>query len=267
MVHPKKAEKALNEKDEGNILDTTPVAEKKPAEEVAKPEVEIEGKEAETVEKVPEEVSKEKPKKGYEQRVRELVKEREEEKAKAKSLAETLAELTGSVEPQAGYQPTYTPPREPIVSPGEEIDATELERRIQAREEQTLQKADALAILRTKQQDAVNRINNEASVAMKTYPELDPESDSFDSELSESVTEAVEAHVRADPFKASVKNFVGKMMKPYQRAVTKEVGKVTENLAKQVSETALRPTSIRPKEKTAGEKTVKELEEELGIVY
>jgi len=268
MARSKQAEeKALNE-GEGNILDTTPVAEEKPAEEVTEPEVKTEGEEAETAEKVPEEVSEEKPKKGYEQRVRELVREREEEKAKAKSLAERLAELTGSVEPQVGYQPPiYEPPREPIVSPGEEIDANELERRIQAREVQTLQKADALAILRAKQQDAVNRINNEASEMMKAYPELDPESDSFDKELSESVTEAVEAYVRADPYKASVKNFVGRLMKPYKRAVTKEVGEVTENLAKQVSEAALRPTSVKPKEKAVSEKTIKELEEELGVVY
>lgn len=250
--------------DEENIPDTTPVAEEKPTEEVNEPEVETEGEETETGAEVSQGEEK---KKGYNQRVRELVEERNKEKAKAQSLAEKLAELTGSVEPQADYYQPYSSPIEPIARPGEEIDAEELERRIQAREQRIIRQADSLAILRAKQQDAANRINNEANEVMKAYPQLDPDSEEFDEELSETVTEAVEAHVRVNPYSASVKNFVGKLMKPYERAVTKEVGKVTENLAKQVSEAALRPTSFKPKEKKADEKTIKELEEELGIVY
>jgi len=225
---------------------------------------------AETGEEVSE-ASEEAKKKGYSQRVRELVKEREKEKAKVKSLAEKLAELTGSVEPKVepSYQPyqPLIPQEEPIVRPGEELDAGELERRLQAREQRILQRADALSTLRNKQSDTVNRINNEANDAMKKYPQLDPESDSFDKELSESVVEAVEAHVRADPFKSSVKKFVGKMMRPYKRAIAKEVSQETENIAKQVSGAALRPTSIKPKEKSADDKTIEELEAELGVVY
>lgn len=278
MARPKKAKKALNETDEGNIPDTTPVTEDKPSEEVTLPEdeaeltgeVETEGEEAETEEEVPEApVKKKESKKGYSQRVRELVKERDTEKAKAQSLAEKMAELTGSVEPQAGIpQPSYTPPEsEPIVAPGEELDAAELERRLQVREQRILQRADALATIRTKQQDAINRVNNEAVEAIRDYPELDPESDSFDEELSESVTEAVEAHVKANPYSASVKNVVGKLMKPYKRAVTKEVGKAKENLAKQVSQAALKPTSIKPKGKSVDDMSTDELEEKLGVVY
>jgi hypothetical protein len=55
-------------------------------------------------------------------------------------------------------------------------------------------------------------------------------------------------------------------MKPYLRAVNKEVGQATENIAKQVSESALRPTSIRKEEKATADKTVEELEQELGVV-
>lgn len=263
MVDTKQADEALNAGEE-ETLDTSPVAEE-PAEEAVAPE---EGKTAETEEKVLEGASEEEEakKKGYSQRVRELVKQRNEEKARAQSLAERLAALTqGSMEPQVSFpsQPVIGP----IARPGEELDAEELERRVQAREQQTLQKADALAILRTKQQDAINRINREADEALKAYPELDPESKDFDEELSESVTAAVEAHIRANPYGASVKNFVGRLMKPYKRAVTREIGEATGNLAKQVSEAALRPTSIKPKEKSADEKTAKELEEELGVVY
>ncbi|MBM3120116.1 MAG: hypothetical protein FJ006_11345 [Chloroflexi bacterium] len=266
-------DKALNEKgEEDNALDTTPVAEEQDSEVAAEPEgvveptpeavepksdlvepteevgeAKLEGEEAGTGEV---------PKKGYTQRVRELVKEREEAKAEAQSLKDRLAELTGSVEPQEGFLPPY----QPQVEPGTEISPEQYQTDV-------LKTADGLVTLKLKQFEAINRINDEAVEALKVYPALDPESESFNRELSDSVTEAVEAHVKANPYSASVKKFVDKLMKPYEKAVTKEVGQVTEKLAKQVSETALRPTSVKQGEKPDSEKTIAELENELGVVY
>jgi len=138
---------------------------------------------------------------------------------------------------------------------------------LREREQKILQTADALTTLKQKQMDAINRINNEAAETLKAYPELDPESEHFNPELSETVTEATEAYVRANPYTASVKKFVNKLMKPYKEAVTKQVGKETENLARQVSESALRPTSVIKKgEKKPEDMTPEELEEKLGIV-
>lgn len=252
---------ALNQQDEEeNILDTTPVSEEEASEEISEPEAEVtaeaEGEEKETDGE---------PKKGYSQRIRELVKEKKEAEAEAKSLAERLAELT-AVEPKAEYNQQNYPQAEPIVTPGEEIDAEELNRRLADREHKILQRADALSQLRAKQAEAVNRINNEATEVVKIYPELDPDDENFDEELSNSVTEAVEGYVSKNPYDAKVKQYVEKLMRPYKRAVTKEVGKVSENLAKQVSETALRPTSLRPAEKKSEDMTPEELEEKLGII-
>ena len=102
---------------------------------------------------------------------------------------------------------------------------------------------------------------------MRLYPELDPESDSFDKELSESVTEATLAYVKSEPYTASPKKFVDKMMKPYRRAVTKEVGKASENIARQVSQAAQRPTSVSTGgKKSDNELSIKELEDKYGIV-
>ena len=56
------------------------------------------------------------------------------------------------------------------------------------------------------------------------------------------------------------------MMKPYKRAVTKQVGQVTENIAKQVSETATRPTGVASSEKKFEELSLEEMEEKLGTV-
>jgi hypothetical protein len=248
--------KALNEAEEPK-LDTTPVSEPEAPEEVVVEEVE-------SAEETPEVATEteEAPKKSYSHRIGELVKERDQAKEEAKSLSDKLAELNGSVEPQQYVPQTY----EPIVAPGEEIDATELDKRLQAREQRIIQNADALVQLRGKQQEAVSRIGNEAQDVVRKYSKLDPKSEDFDRELSDTITEATEAYVSKNPYTASVSKFVDRLMKPYQGSVDKEVGKATETIAKQVSEAALRPTSIRKPEKTANEKSIEELEQELGII-
>ena len=129
-----------------------------------------------------------------------------------------------------------------------------------------LRAADGLVTLRIKQSEAVNRINTEASEVLRAYPELDPDSDSFDKELSDSITEAVDAQVKVSPYTTSVKRVVDNMMKPYRRAVNKQVGKETENIARQVSQSALRPTSVKQPEKRVEDMSPRELEAELGIV-
>lgn len=218
--------------------------------------------ESPTIEETPEDTSEEaseqvetegEPKKGAQSRIKELAKERDEARLKAQSLADKLAEITGSQQPQGDspYMPQY--------QPGEEIDPERLQQDV-------LKTADAMVTLRIKQNDAVNRINNESRDAIRAFPQLDPESESFDKELSETITEAVEAQVRLNPYSASVKNIVGKLMKPYQRAVDNGVSQATENIAKQVSETALRPTSVRKEEKSASDLSIAELERKLGIV-
>lgn len=205
--------------------------------------------------------------KGANQRIRELNQRAKQAEERAKSLEEKIAELTAPVGAPNFQREIPTDPQEPIVSDGEEITVAELNRRIALRDQKLLQQADARSELRQRQNEAITKHNNDSAAMVRKYPQLDPDNDSFDAELSESVTEAVEAHIRANPYSASVSKVVEKLMKPYQRAVAKEVGKVTENIAKQVSETALRPTSIRKPEKGATEKSIAELEQELGIVY
>lgn len=199
--------------------------------------------------------------KGANQRIRELnnkAKAAEQRAIQAEERAQSLSERLAEINEPIGFQ-GHTPQYSPQYQPGEEIT----QERLQA---DVTQAANAIVELRIKQNNAINRINNEAMDVVRKYPQLDPDSDSFDKELSESITEATEAHIRQQPYSASPKKFVEKMMKPYLRAVDNEVGKVTENIAKQVSETALRPTSVRKPEKSASEKSVAELEQELGIV-
>ena len=246
---------ALNEESgEVTTVDTTPVSETETAEEVNETPVES------TEETEVEETESDGQKKGFTQRVRELnskAKEAERRAAEAEaenqSLAKKIAELTGSYEP-SGLGP-YSPP----IEPGMEYTPEQYQQHVAAA-------AGSIVELKLKQQGAVNRIQNETAEVIRDNPELDPKSDLFDKDLSESVTEAVEAKVRANPYSADIKKYVEKLMKPYKRAVTKEVGRVSENLAKQVSQAATRPTSIHKSDKPLAEKSIQELERELGIV-
>jgi hypothetical protein len=265
MADSPKAEKEKVE--EETNLDASPAAEPKDSEEVLEPVAESTEEAPEEKKETGEKPEKKKSKKGFEKRVRQLVDEKKQAQAKAKSLEERLAELTAPVGPQAARQQPPMPQEQPIVTPGEEIDANELDRRIRAREQRILQQAEAVAELKTRQSEAISRINSEASDAIKANPELDPDSDSFNKELSDSITEATEAYVRANPYSASVKTFVAKLMKPYKEAVKKEVGEVTEKVAKQASETALRPTSVKGGEKKIEDMTLEEIEEKYGIVH
>lgn len=192
-------------------------------------------------------------------RIRELDSRAKRAEERAKSLEDRLAELTGRVD-QPEYTPAYNP-QQPIVAPGEEIDAQEFEQRV-------VQRTRAEIDLKLKQQEAINRINSESGATIRKYPELDPDSESFNKDLSDSIVEAAEAYVKANPYSASVSKFVDKLMKPYKRAIDKEVGQANENIAKQVSQAALRPTpSVKSGEKANSEKSIADLEKELGVRY
>lgn len=266
----KAAEDAINESNaegsqeqgEENIPEESPTTEEIAGEEESQEEgvaTESESEEFET---------EESPKKGAEKRIKQLVKEKNEAEQQAKSLADRLAEITeqGNISPQGQYQSPQQQQDEPIVQPGEEIDAFELDRRIRERENRLLQQMEARSELRNRQTEAVNRINSESQKAIAKYGQLNPDSVDFDKELSETITEAAEALVRQNPYSASVEKFVDKLMKPYVEGVTREVGKERENIAKQVSQSALRPTSVHKAEKGDSEKTISELEAELGVV-
>ena len=190
--------------------------------------------------------------KGANQRIRELNSRAKAAEQKAQSLAQRLEELTGSNEPMGQ-------PYQPSVEPGSEISPDQYKQDV-------MRTADSLVNLRLKQQEAIGRIKSESVEAVRKYPELDPDSEHFNKELSDTIFDATEAFVSKNPYSASVGTFVDRLMKPYQKAVSAEVGKATENLAKQVSQAALKPTTVRNEEKGLEDKSIAELEAEYGIV-
>ena len=220
-------------------------------EEVAKTPEEAETK---TVETEPVETETEGEKKGAQSRIRELNTKAKVAEEEAKSLREKLAELTSPVG-QGAQMPQYSP-QEPITG---EIDANEFQKRV-------LQQADARTELRIRQSEAVNRINNEASEVEQKYPELNKNSENYNKRLSEKVAETVEKLVKANPYTTSVKKEVEDIMSLFNEGIATEVGQAGENIAKQVSQAALRPTAVRKQEKSAKELSIAELEAKLGVV-
>lgn len=234
-------EQALNTTNvEENVVDTSPVVEEQTAEEAP-----IESTEPASEEETTEVETDQRPKKGASKRIGELVGE-------VKSLKQRLAEITeGTGEiPTQQYQPQ--------IDLDSEVTPDQYRQHI-------LQQADSIVQLRLKQSEALSRIDKESHEVMKAYPQLDPESEHFDKELSETISEAIEAQVKLNPYSASVKKFADKLMKPFVKAVSNGVAQEKETITRQVSESALRPTNVRKVEKTASEMSISELEARLGI--
>ena len=234
-----------------NVTESPPVEIKAPEvnEEAVQPEkTEISTEESET-EGEPKKVS------GASKRIQGLVADKKKLEADKKSLAEQLEEMTSKFQtaPVEG-----TPPSR--IQPDQEVSVEDYRQDV-------VKTADGLVQIRMNQQRLIDNINKEATEAIKSYPELDPDNkETFDRELSDSVAEATLAYVRVTP-QASVKKFVDKLMKPYKRSLEKRVGEDTEKVAKQVSEQALRPTQVEVKEKSLDDMTLKEIEKKVGVVY
>ena len=186
---------------------------------------------------------------GAEKRIHQLVDERDEYKSKVEDLSSRLAELTTGKQDDAEipqYQQQY-----PDTSGERELTIDDLR---------------AIARLEVEKERTISRIQAEGQEAIKTYSVLDKSSPDFDPDVNEAVTSAVYLEIQRDPSQ-SVKKLTEKYMKPYLKAAERAVGQEKETLAKQVSETALRPSNIKGNDKKFHEKSLEEMEQELGMVY
>lgn len=206
------------------------------------------------------------PKKGAESRIRELNSKLKEERAQRESLSREIAKLTGSVEPNLGQTNNGYVPGQPLVEPGEEVTIEELNRRQAMRDQYLLQQSRNETAFMLQRQQTLERINRESSETEKNYPQLNPDSDEYDKELSESISQATLAYVKTNPA-GSLTKFVDGLMKPYMRSINKSVASQQGEIAKQASQTAMRPNSVPTGEKPASEMSIEELEAKLGKSY
>lgn len=238
---------AINAKAEENGLLETPPSETN-APDVTKETVQPEKTETSTES---EGTEGEKKVSGAEKRIHKLVDERDQYKQEAQSLSSKLAELTAAAQATPGYNPTNQP------SNGESQGGER---------ELTIDDLRTIARLEVDKERTINRINLEASEAQRAHPELDPKSDQFDPDINEVVTSAVHLEIRNNP-SLSVKTLTEKYMKPYRRIAERAIGQEKATITKQVNEEALRPSSVKPTNKSFAEKSIEEMEKELPIVH
>lgn len=196
-------------------------------------------------------------KKGAQSRIREL-------SGEVHSLKDRIAELTTPVGSSGTQLPQYTQQENrPLVSPGEEIDGVELEKRMQEREQRVLQQANQMVDFKTRQAAVLQRINSETIEVVDKFKELDPDSDQFDEELSDAIYEAVEAKVKSDPT-ASVKQFVTKQMKLYKREASREQAGESAEITKQSAQSAIKPSQNKPADTKFADLSINEMRNKLG---
>jgi len=247
MDDEQKAEKDVAE--ESNVTES-PTVEPKDLPEAEEPETEPSKEEAKEEQPKAEESPKLKP---VEKRIHKLVGERDKVKAEKESLAKQVEDLTSELS-QGQAPQDYSP----TIEPGTEVSQEQYKADV-------VKTAQSIAQLEVRKQNVINTINKEANESMQEFPELDPKSDVFDTELSESITDSVKAQIQVNP-SASVKKLVTRLMKPYKSSIKRQVAESTETIAKQVSESAQRPSQVKGQEKSFDDLSIEEMEQKLGVV-
>lgn len=225
---------------------TTPVAE-------AEAGSQSEGQSTESTDSSENTSSEEGQKKGANSRIRELNSQKKELEGTVASLSERIQGLTNSAR---GFQ---APAYQPQVQDGGEIT--------QEQYRQDVEHAGlSAAQLLIQQERNLTRIEREVDRAIDKHSELNPSSDSYDPEISATVTEATEAFIKSNPM-GDVSKFISNQMKPYAKARSQAVGEATSEIAKQVASQATRPSSSVKAEQDFSNLSISEMEKKLGVVY
>lgn len=239
--------------------ETTSVTESPTVEAKVTPEVETPKSETPNVEVPVEEAqpkASEKPElKPVEKRIHKLVDKVKEAEQARDSLAKQVEDLTNQLSGSQANTPQY----QPTIEPGAEVTQEQYKADV-------VRTAQSIAQLEVQKQRLVDTINREATESMNDHPELNPKSEAFDKELSEMIVESVKAQVQANP-SASVKKLVNNLMKPYRKAIEKQVAENQATVTKQVAETALRPSQVKVVETPFSELSTEEMEKRLGVTY
>lgn len=197
-------------------------------------------------------------KKSAEARIRELNDQLKKERERNRSL-ETSVEKVHKESEENPFSPENNPLPDPELSkPNENGEIT----REQYAADVARNARRAVQLELSKQRQAA-----EATKAMELFPQLDPKSDQFDEDLSDVITETVEAKVKLNPG-TSVLATVQKLMKPYQKVAESAVSNHAQDVAGQAARAAIRPSANTApvREKTVEEMTEAEIEAKYGKV-
>lgn len=132
----------------------------------------------------------------------------------------------------------------------------------------------ASEVQQLKRQMAQKDFSNEVDLIEQTYPELNPNSDSYNEKLAETLATAYEeGFIVKDSqgnfvgTRKSLKEFTESMVAPYRDAINKGAAQTGEAINRQVAEAVVTPqTSTTSEPKPFAELSIKEMEAKLGVV-
>ena len=165
-----------------------------------------------------------------------------------------------SNQPFAGFQP----PPVPTLNPGEEISQEDYQAHV-------VQAADAIAGLQTQQQiqnlKAEMQLERDVEVLPKEYPQLDENSSEYNSVLVEKIEKAYKERAfrngRVDPT-VRLADVAKDFVEVAQSAANKSSADMKLAVARTADESALPPNSSVKADKPFNEKSIEEMEAELG---
>lgn len=240
-----------------NIEVESPTPEETPTPETetpVEPSVEVEST---TEDAEPEKVAK----KSAQGRIQQLNSKLKEEQRKRSALEERVNSIVQENE-ENPFSPVNMPLNDPrsgrLAQPNQNGEITYEDYQ---RDVQQSAKATVKAVLDQQ------KLKQEALEVVKEYPQLDPNSNQFDEDLSDAVTEAVEAKHRFSR-DLSIKSTVDKLMKPYRKAAEQAVDSERINVVKDMASSGIRPSSNpTPVSKEPDNETLEQMEARLGKVY
>jgi hypothetical protein len=213
--------------------------------------------EATTEDAEPEQVAK----KSAQGRIQQLNSKLKEEQRKRSALEERVNSIVRENE-ENPFSPVNMPMNDPSSGRLAQPNANgEITYEDYQRDVQQNAKATVKAVL------AQQQLKQEALEVVRLYPQLDPNSDQYDEDLSDAITEAVEAKHRFSS-NLSIKSTVDKLMKPYRKAAESAVDSERRNVVRDIASGGIRPSSNpTPVSKEPANETLEQMEARLGKVY
>lgn len=235
----------------------TPTDETNPAEETQPAVAEAEGSDEPTAETTPEADSTD----GAERPSR-LERRFSKMSQKIRSLAEENQNLQGQ---QYGQPASQAPPYAPPYQPGQEVTydqyQTDMVNTVAAIAQLEAQKLRQEFVAK----ERAENFDRDVMSIEQRYPQLNEDSPEYDPKLSEKIATMYEKLATKSP-DIRLREIADDIMDVAARQSAKSTAKVTKKIAQQAAETAIQPdTGNKPVQKTAKEKSLDELEAELGF--
>jgi len=161
-------------------------------------------------------------------------------------------------------------PNEPLIKPEEYeqgVDPQELERRQRNREMALEQRVLNRVASQQQYREKVGDHLKDAEAMADTLAS-DPDLDKAATRLYNDVNYQVDPYTGKEVFtpRRKMSEIVENLQNVVSKRATAETTKIGKKIAEQISEEAVRPTGAKPKEASFGDKSLEDMERELGII-